>query len=182
MRRRGRRPAWPARSGAKARENDEERGLETLYLAHGLATWTSDRSSATPNAPVLLYPLTLSPVGASAEDFALQIDDDAREVNQALLHLLETDFSVSIDPEELLGERAEEAPRPTRDAECSTRWTSRGGRPVQPESSGLGAAAARLRDACRPLPGFPAVNSRVVVGNFSYAKLPMVRDLERVAD
>ena len=88
---------------AKARENDEERGLETLYLAYGLATWTSERSTATPKAPVLLYRLAMSPIGATAEDFTLQIDDDP-QANEALLHLLETDFNINLDADELLAD------------------------------------------------------------------------------
>ena len=86
---------------AKARENDEERGLETLYLAYGLATWSSERSKATPNAPVLLYRLALTPVGPTAEEFTLQIDDQP-EINPALLHLIETDFNVPVDSNGLL--------------------------------------------------------------------------------
>jgi hypothetical protein len=35
----------------RAQEHFEERGLETLFLACGMATWTSQRSSATPAAP-----------------------------------------------------------------------------------------------------------------------------------
>lgn len=47
----------------------EERGVEALLLAVGMAGWTSSTSSATPNAPVLLRPLELRAVGAAeAED------------------------------------------------------------------------------------------------------------------
>ena len=42
---------------AKAIENLEERGLRTLYLAWGMATWTPVGTAATPAAPVLLFPL-----------------------------------------------------------------------------------------------------------------------------
>ena len=141
---------------AKARENDEERGLETLYLAYGLATWRSDRSSATPNAPVLLYRLALAPDGAAAEDFRLQIGDEP-ELNPALLYLLQSDFGVSIDADALIGE-ADPASPAAREA-----------------------VVRRLAGACASVPGF-AVAPRVVAGNFSYAKLPMVRDLERALD
>lgn len=47
----------------------EERGIDTLFLAYGMATWTTSSSSATPAAPVLLCPLDLSPRGAAAADF-----------------------------------------------------------------------------------------------------------------
>lgn len=38
---------------AKATENFEERGVRTLFLAWGMATWTSERIASTPAAPVL---------------------------------------------------------------------------------------------------------------------------------
>ena len=136
---------------AKARENHEERGLETLHLAYGLATWTSDRSAATPNAPVLLYRLTLTPIGATAEDFTLQIDEEP-EANQALHHLLETDFNVGLDADELFV-----------DLEAGPHARER--------------LLRSFEDACASVPDF-SITPRAVVGNFSYAKLPMVRDLE----
>ena len=37
---------------AKATENYEERGLQTLFLAWGMATWTNSRGVAIPAAPV----------------------------------------------------------------------------------------------------------------------------------
>ena len=141
---------------AKARENDEERGLETLYLAYGLATWRSDRSRATPNAPVLLYGLTLTPVGPTAEDFALQIHVEP-EINPALIHLLETDFNVKVDPEDLLGQANADV--------------------IAQRDTILHALAL----SCEHVPEF-SIAPRVFIGNFSYAKLPMVRDLERASD
>ncbi|MCY4057535.1 MAG: DUF4011 domain-containing protein, partial [Gammaproteobacteria bacterium] len=139
---------------AKARENDEERGLETLYLAYGLATWSRERSKPTPNAPLLLYRLALTPVGPTAEDFALQINDQP-EINPALLHLLETDFNVRVDPDD---------PSGAADAES-----------LAATETALRRLAEEVRASVR---GF-TIAPRVVVGNFSYAKLPMVRDLER---
>ena len=144
---------------AKARENDEERGLETLYLGYGLATWRSDRSTATPNAPVLLYRLTLDPDGAAAEDFRLRIDDGEPdpELNQTLLYLLQTDFGVNVDAESLIGEAGLASPRVREDV------------------------VRRLEEACASVPDF-AIAPRTVVGNFSFAKLPMVSDLDRALD
>ena len=144
---------------AKARENDEERGLETLYLGYGLATWRSDRSTATPNAPVLPYRLTLAPDGAAAEDFRLQIDDGEPdpELNQTLLYLLQSDFGVNVDAESLIGEADLASPRVREDI------------------------VRRLEGACASVLGF-AITPRAVVGNFSFAKLPMVGDLDRALD
>lgn len=38
---------------AKSDENYEERGLQTLFLAVGMATWANSRGAATPAAPIL---------------------------------------------------------------------------------------------------------------------------------
>ena len=53
----------------KANAHFEERGIETLYLACGMATWTAQKSTATPAAPVLLVPVRLAPKGAAQGEF-----------------------------------------------------------------------------------------------------------------
>ena len=55
----------------KAKENFEERGLETLLIGCGLATWENKRASWQPCAPVLLQTATLCPVGAGQDEFEL---------------------------------------------------------------------------------------------------------------
>lgn len=139
---------------AKAVENAEERGLQTLHAGIGLATWRSDRSASTPNAPVLLYNLTLKPIGVSGEDFEVQVDP-LPEINPTLLHLLETDFG-----EKMPAFEPDVEPETLRDA---------------PE------LLDRVRRQFRSIPGF-AIEDRIIAGNFSYAKLPMVHDLDRAAD
>lgn len=54
---------------AKATENYEERGLQTLFLAWGMATWTNTRGTATPAAPVLLRRAVVTPRSGAGEDF-----------------------------------------------------------------------------------------------------------------
>ncbi len=49
----------------RARTNDEERGVHTLRLGCGMATWVSDRSQSTPNAPILLGSLEMRHVASS---------------------------------------------------------------------------------------------------------------------
>src|SRR6266545_4638052 len=72
----------------RSQEHFEERGLETLFLACGMATWTNQRGAAIPAAPVLLCPARLVPRGAAQEECELAITGDA-EVNQTLLQALE---------------------------------------------------------------------------------------------
>jgi very-short-patch-repair endonuclease len=137
---------------AKADENFEERGLSTLYLAHGMSTWDAQgATTATPMAPVLLAQVTLRPEGALGADFTLTIDDEW-EPNPTLLHMLETSFHVRISADELL--------------------------PVSECSAGdLKVAFTRLVQAASSVPNFKVL-ARTVIGNFSYVKQPMVRDLE----
>jgi hypothetical protein len=49
---------------SKAKELLEERGLESLFLAHGLATWDEEDEERrlSPAAPVVLVPVSLEPV------------------------------------------------------------------------------------------------------------------------
>lgn len=85
----------------KAKENFEERGLSTLYLGCGFAGWDKGQITWTPNAPVLLRPATLRPLGSSQDEFELALAEEM-EVNEALLQYLRTQFGCIVDPEKLL--------------------------------------------------------------------------------
>jgi very-short-patch-repair endonuclease len=143
---------------AKAKEQYEERGILTLYLGCGLATWRSDKTTSTPNAPVLLRAATISARGFAEDDFDLVLSGEM-EVNPTLLHLLETEFGSTFDQDELLAQI---------DGAIDTRWE-------------LEAADAWLIEHAEGVPDF-AISKRIVLGNFSYAKLPMVKDLESAED
>ncbi|HEY7949461.1 MAG TPA: DUF4011 domain-containing protein [Solirubrobacterales bacterium] len=143
-----------------ARSYEEERGIKTLFLACGLATWKSDRASRPPAAPVLLVPLDVRARGASQQDFELSIVGDL-EVNPTLLHMLRVEHGIEVDEAELF-EHAEV------DGVIDT-----------PEEMRL--AFNWLGGRCANLPGW-AIGERFILGNFWYAKLPMVRDLETSVD
>jgi very-short-patch-repair endonuclease len=140
----------------KARELTEERGIETCFAAIGSATWTAaPGSGAAPAAPVLLRSALLRARGASEDDFDLTLQGDL-ELNPTLLQLLEEDFGVRVDADEL---------------EELVSYTA-GFDPAPLYERLFKEAAGRVR-------GF-AISPRFVLGTFSYAKLPMVTDL-RVA-
>jgi len=139
-----------------ARSYEEERGVRTLFLACGVATWRSDRASRPPAAPVLLVPLSIRARGASQQDFDLSLAGDL-EVNPTLLHLLKVEFNLEVNDQELY-EHAEmdgviDTPEELR---LSYNW---------------------LSEKCATVPDW-AIADRFVLGNFWYAKLPMVKDLE----
>ncbi|HEU5160007.1 MAG TPA: AAA domain-containing protein [Streptosporangiaceae bacterium] len=101
-----------------------------------------------PAAPVLLRGLTISPTRARHDDFDLVLDDES-EVNPVLLHKLATVFGAETG--------------------------ALGGEPV----TGPDVVYERLRRIAKDadVPGFDIAH-RKVIGTFTYAKLPMVRDLQ----
>jgi len=140
----------------KAQAIYEERGIHTLYLACGLATWDNQHGTAEPAAPILLAPATLTARGAAQQNFDLQVTGEL-EVNPTLLNALAAEFDIDCDPEELLASAGMEGAIDTpEELEIAYAWLAR--------------KAAQV-------PGF-AIREKAVLGNFSYAKLPMVRDLQ----
>ena len=139
----------------KAKENLEERGVDTLYLARNMATWTPPPGSAvTPAAPILLTRIHLQPIGAAAEDFELSATAPA-ELNPTLFYALETEFGVKANLDAI---------RDAADGEDDDL-------PLDPAI-----VAAEIAKAAAGIAGF-AITERQVLGNFSYLKLPMVVDL-----
>lgn len=134
----------------RAQAHFEERGIETLFLALGLATWDTSTSSATPAAPVM-RPLRLRPRGAVRNDFDVSLHGDW-QVNGTLLHLLRTEFAVHIDADDLLA-----LLDTTADLDTA---------PLFDE----------LTEVAAELPAF-AVADAAIIGTFSCTKLPMVADL-----
>ncbi|MFL5963285.1 MAG: AAA domain-containing protein [Gaiellaceae bacterium] len=143
----------------KAKENYEERGLDTLSLACGLATWNNEAVAAwEPLAPVLLRQANLRPLGAAQDDFELVLVEEM-EVNPTLLHYLKVNFDCSFDQEKLL-DRLDGAIDEPWELEEAYRWTVE--------------HTARVPDF--------RVEPRLVLANFAYAKLPMVKDLQNAFD
>lgn len=143
-----------------ARSYEEERGVRTLFLACGIASWRNDRTARPPASPVLLVPLSIRARGASQQDFDLSIAGDL-EVNPTLLHMLKVEFNLEVDERELY-EHSD------MDGIIDT-----------PEE--LRVAFNWLSERCASVPGW-TITDRFVLGNFWYAKLPMVRDLEASID
>ena len=136
---------------AKTLELAEERGIAAGFIAIGMATWTVRGASRPPAAPVLLRSCVLKPTGAAQEDFSIDLGTDV-EFNPVLEHYLRSEQGLDLDTE-ALEEMA---------------WAGNGFDPYP-----VYAALTRL---CAQVPDF-SVAPRLVVGTFSYAKLPMVADL-----
>lgn len=128
-----------------------------MFLAWGMATWSNSRSTATPAAPVLLRQAELSARGGAGEDFDATLPGEW-ELNPTLFHMLKADHGIDLAKDDILGLLDEDS--------------------EPPNATPL---FERLVKECSDIAGF-SVAPRVVLGNFSYAKLPMVLDLENATD
>jgi len=136
---------------AKTLELHEERGIAAGFIAVGMATWQVPGAPRPPRAPVLLRSCVLKPTGGAQLDFDIDLGDDV-ELNPVLEHYLRSEQGIELDAEAL--------------EEMATVTSGFDARPV----------FATLSRICERLPEF-RVAPRLVVGTFSYAKLPMVADL-----
>ena len=135
----------------KAKENFDEKNIETCFLADGFVSWELPTSGPVPNAPLVLYPLKVEPNARGNTDFSVKVTGDP-VFNQALVIYMASQFGIA---ESLFEFKQDE------DGEVSY--------DVQHVLSGL---ADKVK-------GFKYTNSRLI-GNFSFQKYPMVMDLNRI--
>ena len=139
----------------KAQENFEEKGIHTLFLGWGMATWTAQSSKATPAAPVLLCPIGLSRKGTAESDYDFELTGEWT-LNEALLQHLANEFQVDVSGEDLMdpyGDGEQISPDEEKDI------------------------FAELSRRAGNVPNF-SISERLIVGNFMYKKMPMVNDLK----
>ena len=136
----------------KARSLFEERGIETLFVVVGIASWVTDTTRATPAAPLLMAPIALKPVGSGEVDYSVEITGDWR-INDTLLLYLAEAYDASIDAATVLDL-------------------------FEPASNDRTAVYERFRKEAHQAPSI-TVRDRIGIGTFQYTKLPMVRDLEQ---
>jgi very-short-patch-repair endonuclease len=141
----------------KGLENFEEKGLLTLYLALGRCTWTADDGGRDPIAPVLLVPIGLKFKGQDLRATEVNLAGEV-EVNPVLLHIFNRELNLPITAETLLTLYS-------RDEDSET------------TQGKLQDVLDFLNTLAQKLPGFKA-EPFAVLGNFSFQKLAMVRDLE----
>lgn len=140
----------------RALANREERNLETLYLACGLATWKADDGGRPADAPVVLIPVAVEKRNARV---ALR-RTGTMTANPVLIHVLRTVHHCDASEEALLDAA-------DRDEETN--------------SLDLDGVYRHLAEVASTVPGF-AVKRSVVLGNFSFHKMAMVRDLEQCGE
>lgn len=142
-----------------ARENAEERGLETLFLAAGMATWEGEPGKRPPESAALLVPITVNSRDRSGPTLKRAGEP---QVNPVLLHVLAATFNCQIQPDVLLAAADID---PERDD----------------DPFDLDALLMKLDELGRGIPGF-GVRRTVMLGNFFFQKMAMVRDLRELSD
>ena len=136
----------------RAQENLDEKGINTLFAAVGLATWEVE-SGVSPNAPVILISITVSPSDAARRNFKLEMSGDPH-LNPVLVHVLREEHG--LEPFSKNGDPAEG---------------------LSGSLSGIASLLGELESQWSKVRGL-AINHRIVMGNFSYTNMPMVADLE----
>jgi very-short-patch-repair endonuclease len=143
----------------RARSNFEERGLDTLFLAMGLAAWKAEDGGRDARAPVVLVPLEVVQQGTRVEVWRVRRAGDLR-VSDVLLHALTAEHGVTLDGEALLRELQGDDEGEEFDTEQ---------------------LFASLRAVAAKVPDF-RIEPRWVVGNFAFQKMAIVRDLKELLE
>jgi very-short-patch-repair endonuclease len=143
----------------RARSNFEERGLDTLFLALGLASWTAPDGGRDASAPLLLVPLAVTSPGPRGGRWLIRRAGDVK-VNDVLVHALRETFTVTIEADAIL---------------AAVQGDDEG------ETFDLQPAFAAVTSAAAVVPGF-RVEMRAVIGNFAFQKMAIVKDLQQLAE
>ena len=142
----------------RAQANRDERNLETLYVAYGLATWKSEDGGRPAEAPIVLLPVAVEKRHQGTR-VSLRRTGTAK-INPVLVHVLNVAHRCGVDEDALLSaaERDDEESRLDLDG-----------------------VFEHLAQTAAAVPEF-AVTPSIVLGNYSFHKLAMVRDLEECGD
>ena len=143
----------------KALSNREEKGVETLQLALGMASWPALDGGRPYAAPVLLLPLAIESRGQGGLDVSMRGAGEAR-LNPVLLHVLAEEHGLVLDADELLEACSVE--------DEEGRWS------IDP-------AQVHARFATAVVGGLSefAIQPRALVANFHFARMSMVEDLAK---
>lgn len=137
----------------RAQANAEEKGLQTLFVALGMATWPADDGGRPADAPVLLFPVALETKGTHSFFMSRA---GAVQVNLVVLHVLDTQFGVKMSADDLI-------PYLLGDDE---------GEPFNPDP-----LFEEMRRRASEVPGFE-IRPSAILGNFAFQKMAMVKDLQ----
>ncbi len=148
--------------GRVAAANFEEKGISTLFLARGMATWDETDGGSDPSSAVVLYPIRIERPARDTQQATLRIVGDL-QINLALVQYLNNQFRAELSLSHLLLGAAE-TDSDSNDSD----------QPLAP--AGYAQIKDRLLDKCDQISGF-AITDRLMLGNFAYQKMAMVTDL-----
>lgn len=143
----------------RSQANQEEKGLATMFVALGMASWRAPDGGRNPDSPVLLLPVALETKGRSGAAVSVHRVGPV-QANLVLLHVLQQEYGISIRSDRLLALLEGDADEGARDPS-----------PVY----GL------VEETCKPIPDF-AIKKTAVLGNFAFQKMAMVHDLQENPD
>lgn len=136
----------------KTKEDNEERNIDTCFVAEGFAGWQPKQTGTTvPNAPLLLHPIKIESVSKGNSDFSLE-KTGSTVLNEALCLYLETEFGI---------------PRDVFEIETDN---------LRLGSPEIKSVISRIQET---VPGFKVSPTRLL-GNFAFSHYPMVVDLQRI--
>ncbi|MGH8909363.1 MAG: AAA domain-containing protein [Egibacteraceae bacterium] len=145
----------------RARVFRDEQGVEVLHLAVGVLSWTDTGGASAAarkvRAPVLLCPVEFG--GKGVDDPTIQLGEDP-QVNPVLLFYLRQQYDIDLEFGPAPGGEKEEAPDTPLDVRAR-------------------AVSDRVRDAAGARLPDMIFQEQLIIGLFSYEKLPMVEDLQR---
>ena len=137
--------------------DSEEKGIDTLFLVVGLVSWTQEANRPPRNAPALLLPMSCTPDGAAFRNFRIELNGEPR-LNPILAHVLREDHKIEVTAE--ISDLTDRTFATFEDA--ATLLES-------------------LEQAWSSVPGV-SITHRLILGNFRYATMSIVEDLERSVD
>jgi very-short-patch-repair endonuclease len=134
----------------KAKENYDEKNIETCFLAEGFISWKTLKPGPVPHAPLILHPIKIEPTARGNSDFSVTKTGEAF-YNQALVLYLQKDFG--IDPANFENEID-----------------------LGMDSESVQSVLKLLNEN---VTGYEFFDQKVL-GNFSFLKYPMVQDINRI--
>ena len=136
----------------KSKTDSEEKNIETCFLAESFCTWEIQTpGGAIPNAPLIFHGIKIESISRGNNDFSLEKKTEGT-INDALSLYFQIEHGI---PEELFDIPATE---------------------IYPNSPSLVSLISAIG---KVVPGFK-VNTKRILGNFSFAQYPMVVDLDRI--
>lgn len=79
----------------RAKSNEEEKGLQTLFVALGMATWEAGDGGRPSESPVVLVPIGIETRGTEGRGPCLIRKGDI-QINLVLLHVLESEHGMRV--------------------------------------------------------------------------------------